>query len=247
MKLVIDYPIKYANLRYSDANFVLAPLLDTSTEYLHKIIIATDEKIPLMMDNGAWEFGKSMDVKRYIQLAELITPQWLVVPDCMKDADETFTLADEFFNNWINNPRIDPNTTIIFAPQGKNFQEMLECYNVVMDNWGGYIDMLGVPKHVGGWMNRIKFTNELYKKCNRKFRNVHFLGLWALEDFTPKKEGAWFLESIDTKAPFKIAANVNKWKSQMEYYHYEDRYSEDSIKFASYSIKKSMDTINKEV
>lgn len=242
MKLVIDYPIEYADMKYGDANFVLAPLLENSN-YLFNIMKAKVNNRPLMMDNGAWEFGKSMDVKEYIKLAIKLEPEWLVVPDAMKDPDESFALAEEFFMHWIANGA-NVHTKVIFAPQGKTMGEMIDNYTMVVEEWFSYINILGVPKHVGSWMNRIKFTNDLFKAAPIKFRNVHFLGLWENEDFTVQKQGDWHLNSIDTKAPFKIATGVNKWKSQMEYYNYKGQVNLDGLIFASKAIKSSMEGIN---
>ena len=214
-KLVIDYPMKYADCKYGDVNFVLAPLYRDCGSYAMKIQQANK---PLMLDNGAWEFGKSMNVKQYVKILDELQPEYAVIPDAYKNRKLTEDLTLEFFMEYLQ--RDLPKTRLMFAPQGETVDELIYCYNEVMTQFASHINIIAIPKHVGELLNRIAFTDILYDSAVEPFHDVHFLGYWNWEElrFSPKVGSRWVLHSIDTKAPVKYAFLPEEFHTQMEYY-----------------------------
>ena len=84
MKLVIDYPIEYTGLPFGDVTFILAPLLD-NTKYVEELKAMKSVGRPTMFDNGAWEFGETMDINDYLNLIKQWNPEYAVIPDIMYD------------------------------------------------------------------------------------------------------------------------------------------------------------------
>ena len=70
MKLAIDLPVKYSDLDIGDITFCLAPLLnrqdDTGRKYMAAMDNLQKNGRQIMLDNGAWEFGASMDSQEYM-------------------------------------------------------------------------------------------------------------------------------------------------------------------------------------
>ena len=101
-KLCIDWPIAYTpmGLVYGDITFALAALYNnkhkTYKEDLRTLILKGKE---VMLDNGAWEFGKSIDVERYIEIIIDLQPTYAVVPDVLKDRKGTQKVVREFFSS----------------------------------------------------------------------------------------------------------------------------------------------------
>jgi len=232
MKLVVDYPIKYAHLPYGDANFCLAQLYKDNIEYRFNIRKAqVKHERPLMLDNGAWEFGKSMNVKDYIEIIEELKPEYAVIPDVYKNKELTKKMTLDFFDNYV----LDNSVKLMFVPQGEDIEQMIDCYNEIMDGATVWINtaVVGIPKHIGEIMNRITFTDILYDNANIKFKHVHFLGYWNWEElmYAPIDRTSWTLDSIDTKAPVKYALK-EKYVTQMDYYNTQEKIDHQSLELA---------------
>ncbi len=232
VQLVVDYPIKYAHMPYGDANFCLAQLYRDNQEYRFNIRKACVKGRPIMLDNGAWEYGKSMPVDEYIDIIEELQPEFAVIPDVYKNKLLSEKMTLEFFDKWIEkNAR---KTKLMFVPQGEDIDEIIDCYNEVINQKSSMwfkTSMVAIPKHVGEIMNRVTFTDLLYDNANIKFDSVHFLGYWNWEELMYESETPWKLESIDTKAPVKYALKKT-FVTQAEYYNTHEEIDKDSLQLA---------------
>jgi len=227
MKLVIDYPIKYVSLPHGDVNFILAPLIEKNQRYKDGVNHLRYLQRETMFDNGAWEFGRSMDISDYIALARQYEPTYIVVPDVMKDSKGTFDSATDFLGTWDRNK-----TKVMIAPQGKNFEEVFTNFIDIMESWSNKIDMLAVPKHIGNWMNRMEFTNKLWELSPWKPLPVHFLGFHDFSEFKIPIKNDWVLHSVDTKHTLRDFLDI-KFDSQMDYYNWRGMFDEE--KFGRYT------------
>ncbi len=243
MKLVVDYPIKYAHLPYGDANFCLAQLYKDNMEYRFNIRKASVSGRPIMLDNGAWEFGKSMNTKDYIDIIDELRPDYAVIPDVYKNKELTKKMTLDFFDKYL----ITPNVKLMFVPQGEDIEQIIDCYNEVInqetDMWLN-TSIVGIPKHVGEIMNRVTFTDILYDNVKVKFGHVHFLGYWNWEElmYAPIDRKSWTLESIDTKAPVKYALK-KKYVTQMDYYNTQEKVDHQSLQLAIEAFQSKLGTM----
>ena len=209
-ELILDLPVDYIDYQVGDMTFALAPLCnDNSKEvnYIDKLITMKKQGRRIMLDNGAFEFGKSVDIHEYMKWIIKIKPDYAVVPDVLKDGFRTAKLAREF-SDLVDEQSFKDIVDIewIVAPQGSDIEEMTACWNSI--NEESFTDaILGIPKHVGAWANRFEVAKNLYNQGDYTFDNVHLLGFNANE-FGIVKEFAehrqtFKLASIDTKWPIK--------------------------------------------
>ena len=237
LKLVLDYPVKYTEYLYGDITFVLAHLYRDNLVYKGKINQLKKASRPLMLDNGAWEFGKSMNPKLYLSIINILNPDYAVIPDVFKNKGQTEKLTLEFLEMWKTN--WNGITKLMFAPQGETIDELVDCYNNVVGKMKKtFFDILAIPKHVGMIMNRVVATDILHNQVDLPFTDVHFLGYWNWEELSRKPDSEqWKLVSIDTKAPVKYAFGTDKFTSQMDYYLTERPLDEGSLKMAVDTFK----------
>ena len=232
-KLCIDYPMKYTHLLKGDITFALAQLYNRFPQYEKIMIRLRESGREIMLDNGAWEFKESMPVDEYLEIISLLEPKYAVIPDAYRDAKKSRDLTYEFFDKFLT---LDLDTKLIYAPQGKTLIEIIQSYNELVNKFGIYMDMVGIPKHVGSILNRVAFTDLLYDMADIKFEKVHFLGYVNYEElkFTPKKRKRmnWYLHSIDTKYPVKYAYLPKRFEDQLDYYLTEDKLNLDSFNVA---------------
>jgi len=216
IKLILDYPISYVYVAQGDATFCLPQYYKESEFYRTTIKELQKNGREIMLDNGAWEFGRSMHPLEFLEVVKELKPTWAVIPDVMKDAAETEKYATTFLTALALKPI--PETKFMFAPQGKNIKELVTCYNNIVSRFYTLIDMLAIPKHVGKIINRVKFTDHLWEKAIIKFQNVHFLGFHSMKEleFTAEQRN-WNLFSIDTKFPIKKSFGFG-FKNEDDYY-----------------------------
>ena len=225
-KLCIDWPMSFTQLgeRYGDITFALAQLyLDEKRFYRDTLKDLRKNGKEIMLDNGAWEFGKTMDPKRYLKVIKDLQPTYAVIPDVFREREATFQAATEFFKGF---SKLEVKPKLILAPQGKNVKEIVQSYDELGEAFGSYVDIVGIPKHIGKIMNRVAFTEHLWQKGKLKFTDVHFLGYWDWDEIVFGREDRvngrynWRMHSIDTKYPVKWAFNF-EFQDQIEYYKCE--------------------------
>src|SRR3972149_2021707 len=162
VKLCIDWPTAYTYVELGDITFALAQLYIDNREYrdtLHKL---RDRGREIMLDNGAWEFGTTMEPKKYIQVINGLKPQYAVVPDVMKDSEMTLEVATDFFNRW---EKVKHKPSLMLAPQGKNIKELVKNYKDLSNKFAAFVDIVAIPKHIGQIINRVKFTDHLLQQA----------------------------------------------------------------------------------
>ena len=218
MKLAIDLPVKYSDLDIGDITFCLAPLLnrqdDTGRKYMAAMDNLQKNGRQIMLDNGAWEFGASMDSQEYMDIITILEPTWAVIPDVMGSVNKSSSLARDFIPDLV---QLDNRPKLMFAPEGATMDDLIECYNAVMDDYSKAVDIVCIPKHVGFWKDRIKAADELWEGANKKFKKVHFLGFVNLQELATFHSKPWKLVSMDTKYPVKITY-ATEFTDQLGYY-----------------------------
>jgi hypothetical protein len=214
-KLVIDYPTKYTECSYGDVTFVLAHLYLKDTTYRSKINYLKHAGRELMLDNGAWEFGSSMRPDDYIKIIQDLEPTYAVIPDVYKNQIESERMTREFMEKYDS----EPDTQLMFVPQGNTVEEVFESYNNLVTDYGTFFDILAIAKHIGTMANRVSFTDTLVAEAFEPPHDVHFLGFWSWEELEQQRFTDWKLVSIDTKKPVKNAYLPETFTSQLDYYN----------------------------
>ena len=246
-ELILDLPVDYIDYQVGDLTFALAPLCnDNSKEinYVDKLVAMKKQGRRIMMDNGAYELGKSVDIHEYIKWIVKVQPDYVVVPDVMKDGFRTCKLAKQFADAIDEQPfnKVE-GIEYIVAPQGSDMQELITCWNTI--NEESITDaILGIPKHVGTWANRLQVAIELYNQGDYTFNNVHLLGFNSNEfgivkDFKLHRQ-TFQLASIDTKWPIKNMIK-QKFERPIDYYFYNKGLDVQELKYKVKGFKMALE------
>lgn len=141
----------------------------------------------VILDNGVIE-DSQVTIKDLVAKANIIHAQEIILPDIYKDARATInSIADSL--EWIDSHKDQtyengkPKFKIQVVPQGDSFESWVKCANTIINNFGSYIDVIGIPKHlIDTCMNRdarLLAIDEL-AEINGMFEyfDIHLLGCW---------------------------------------------------------------------
>lgn len=194
----------------SDMHLVLAHLVDMNHEYAEFYANCEEFKI---MDNGAFELGRSYNPSKLIDLAELCKAHAIVLPDYPgQDANKTISAAMKL------HPQVhEAGFYTFFCPQAKvgDMEGWINSYRWAADN--DFIDIIGmsilaVPNalpHIPAAYARVVMTQLLIDRgIFNSDKYHHYLGLNAgpkLEIPPLLRMGA--LDSCDSSNP--VWAGIN--------------------------------------
>ena len=87
MKLAVDYPIKYSDVDIGDITFCLAPFFKPGVGggeiYQRNMFDLQKNGRQIMLDNGAWEFGESMDSQEYLDIIDIFKVYHNIIPNIL--------------------------------------------------------------------------------------------------------------------------------------------------------------------
>lgn len=202
-------PVAYLHQYASQSNFhlALAHLVDTNAEYAKFYRKMSERGDFIIMDNGAYELGKSYEPKKLITLAKAIEACALVLPDYPGEpAEKTINAAQEMYKDIK-----DEQLFTFFCPQGKigDLEDWINAYMwASQQDWIDMIGMsiLGIPNalpHIAKPYVRVVMTQILIeRKIFAHYKYHHYLGLNAgpnLELPSLIRMGA--LNSCDSSGP----------------------------------------------
>ncbi len=132
MEVCINVPRAYWHLaeKHSDYYFLLAHQIVESDKSLFGGKYVT-------LDNGAFELGRSIPFKDFIEVIEWVDPDEIILPDACNNAIRTMKSTIDFLNYY-------PTSKLKMAvAQGRNWKSWLACYKrfLQMDQ----IDIIGIP------------------------------------------------------------------------------------------------------
>ena len=136
MKVSHEIPISLLNesRNFNDFDYCLVHLLSQHKEYynFYKGARSTYNR-EILLDNSIFELGKAFESKNFYEAVLDIQPNMFIVPDVLEDMHSTVqSFKDfEFYRKEIKN---NFQTKAIGAVQGKNWQELRECYKFMADN-----------------------------------------------------------------------------------------------------------------
>lgn len=170
-----------------------------------------------ILDNGVIE-GSPMPIETIIEKALLIGANEIVLPDAYKDAAKTIKMVDKALkvlltkfgaHNWP--------FSLMVVPQGDTEETWLDCAKILLEEYGEYIDTIGIPKHlidtVGNRDARLYAISNLAEKVDLEGYAIHLLGCWKtpLEVLTIAKASEQRIiptvRSCDSAIPYVYARN----------------------------------------
>lgn len=168
--------LEYSRI-YNDFDYCLVHLLDLYPEY--KEFYKSSRSVygrELLLDNSIFELGKAFDRHEFWKKVKDLQPNMYIVPDVLEDYYGTVESFKEFqnYNLDIKNTFL---TKSIGAVQGKNWQELRECYKFMADN----ADMIAISFDFSYYQVTGQGWHHLEKWCSGRQRFIEDLinnGVW---------------------------------------------------------------------
>ena len=136
----------------------------------------------LILDNGVIE-GNPMSFEDCVKKARSIHADEIVLPDVYKNAIDTYYKIEEAIEYYLDNHEFNHEFSLMAVPQGSDMEEWVTCATKIIDDFGQYIDTIGIPKHLIDTCKdrdaRLIAISNLYEKVSDLYRwNIHLLGCW---------------------------------------------------------------------
>jgi hypothetical protein len=149
MKIANICPTDCVNLFITEKeryHLALASQVLASTIYANFYMRARLRGDFVILDNDAYEQGKSLSLEALITAAKAINPSMLVLPDDMNaDAADNLGLATAALNKLV---KVFPKDTQYMAvPHGKSMERYMQCADHFVNSYGGWVTCLGVYKN----------------------------------------------------------------------------------------------------
>lgn len=187
-----ELPVKYLKeySKYFDFDFVIASTCLKFPEYFEYY---KSHSRFMILDNGAFETGASINIEKYYEIAKELKPEILVLPDVFRDEVGTMNLSLAFMKFWEKN-RI-PGVELMGVLPGESVNRVLLEYAFFKKE---AVKWFGLP--YGNMIDRFQFL-----KAHPEIENVHILGLPSLNEalsltLLPN------VKSIDSSLPVKCTA-----------------------------------------
>jgi hypothetical protein len=162
----------------------------------------------VILDNGAAE-DLVYGAKHLHTLADLFSPQEIVVQDVIGNANDTLAMGQGFTRY------ARPEYRYMFVVQGTTHEEVLTCLRVIDNSsWAVYVTTIGIPRHFETTIEpnyRARLTEWLIINEFDLSYDIHFLGanrnvaeVGMLEEMTcdrPREDGHMGFRGIDTSLP----------------------------------------------
>jgi hypothetical protein len=179
MKVSHESPVSILELSksYNDFDYCLVHLLDQYPEYkeYYKSARAAYDR-EVLLDNSIFELGKSFDPESFYKAALDMQPNMFIVPDVLEDSRETIQSFKRFTNNMYN-LKDSFLCRAIGAVQGKNWQELTECYKFITDQ----ADMIAISFDFSYYNVTGQGWHHLERWCSGRQRFISDLinsGIW---------------------------------------------------------------------
>lgn len=188
-----------------------------------------------ILDNGIIE-GNPMPIETIIEKAAVINADEIVLPDAYKDASKTIKMVDAAIKVLCDKfGKHGWPFKLMVVPQGESEAIWLDCAKILLQEYGEYIDTIGVPKHlidtVGIRDARLYAISKLGDAVDLEGYEIHLLGCWKtpLEVLTIAKASEQGIiptvRSCDSAIPYVYARKGLRFSD-------DDRPDSDPIEFA---------------
>lgn len=200
--------------KFNDYDYCLLHLVYEFPEYKEYYRNASKKGRKVLLDNSLFELGDSLTLSEVAAGVEALNPTWVVVPDCLNDAEETMRRFEAWMQTYFY---LDVET--IGVAQGSTVEELEECYRYMSK----YADKIAIP--FGSTACKILgveagCTGDL--ECRSRGRQLfidrivesglwntekphHLLGCNLASEFSYPKYKELNIESLDTSNPIVAA------------------------------------------
>jgi len=200
---------------FNDYPYVLGHLIKLDSEYKEFYKHQLEVSKFSILDNSAFELGKSIPFDELMSVARELKPSHLVLPDTVHDKETTLKNSIDFWEEFaVELGMLD--ITPIGVVQGNSFEDLYECmkrYNRVG------IDYIAIPfdciKDTDYSQIRFQFFRWLIEKVGfsqLSLLNFHFLGLQNPQEMLLysglEKE---LITSIDSSSPILHGISGNEF------------------------------------
>jgi len=220
-KFSFEVPLKNIELQreISDYIFAIAPWFENAT--YRDFVLEHRADMPLYLDNGAYEQGASIDVKKFVELVRFLEPEVVIAPDVYGDGNGTIDLTRRFFSFEL--PRL---TRVMIVPQGRSVSEWTECFQTLTSEFKDYFHIVGLPRIM--YPNRLFLAEYSFELSGKP---VHVLGCPDPSEVPPILNSSKILvESLDTSYPTRIALNKTGLSDRIDFLN--DRVSPKALRDA---------------
>ena len=179
MKVSHESPISILeqSKTYNDFDYCLVHLIKEHKKYYDFFKSARSVyNREVLLDNSIFELGKAFDPQEFYKAALDLQPNMFIVPDVLEDYYGTVESFKQFTSkkNDLKNTFL---TKSIGAVQGKNWQELKECYKFMSD----HADMIAISFDFSYYQITGEGHHHLEKWCSGRQRFVTDLinnGVW---------------------------------------------------------------------
>lgn len=128
IKLAHESPVElfYYVQSKTDYDYCLVHLLEENENYKELFTQACKER-EVILDNSIFELGEAFDMKKFFGWVDELNPTWYIIPDALEDSKKTVYNA-YVWNQFYRPGRKQKSIAVV---QGKNYEEIVECYQVL--------------------------------------------------------------------------------------------------------------------
>lgn len=192
----------------TDYDYALVHLFEESEDYFNKFKSALEANREIILDNSIFEIGEAFESSRYCYWIQQLQPTWYIIPDALEDKDTTISNLIE----WQKKYQHTVSGKTIGVVQGKSYEEIVECYNFVVDkvdkvaisfDYSLYLEWFPneITKYHSYMKGRQKLISKMLEdKVINQDKPHHLLGCGLPQEFTAYKGMSW-LDSLDTSNP----------------------------------------------
>jgi hypothetical protein len=147
-----------------------------------------------------------MSMLAYREAIYDVIPDEVIIPDVLKDANQTIALARAFI-------QINPlHCRYMIVPHGKSVGEWTWCLRTMIERYGHQFQTVGVPMYLESFGTETRYS--LLDLIPERY-DVHFLGCWhGWIEFHPCNR----IRSWDTSLPISAAQEGNFLESKQGTY-----------------------------
>lgn len=200
----------------NDYPYVLAHLLTDKYHYDKEYAEFYKRKLQgcefSILDNSAYELGKSVDIEILHQLGEEYKPSHIVVPDHYANMHETLSMVNEYSELYgeISTPKF-------FAViQGQDYPEYIQCLDNYIHN--PFIDIIGITfRTLSDGTTREQFLEDILSVESPLLKNkkIHLLGCSTPNEFLEMNRSLLKrVHSVDTSSPVVNGWNLNEFTAK---------------------------------
>lgn len=170
-----------------------------------------------VLDNGAFELGKSIDLSILLDIAKAINADEIVLPDVFRDKEETIKRTEEAIRKvdyYKKKGLLRPNVKLMAVPQGNDLYEWLTCFETFMRN--PKIDVIAINRDSARFYgSRLETLKHVYAGIIAASPEIkkeyHLLGMQDnIHEAKIVAEKYPWVRSIDSCFPYLIAREYAK-------------------------------------